>query len=84
MFTDVWPVVKDLLDGAVVSSLSEVAEAVKLIAIENNVIAEGAGAASVAPVLAGKVGTGKVVCVVSGGNIDSEKFITILEGGIPD
>ena len=84
VFTDVWPVVKDLLDGAVVSSLSEVAEAVKLIAIENNVIAEGAGAASVAPVLAGKVGTGKVVCVVSGGNIDSEKFITILEGGLPD
>ena len=84
VFTDVWPVVRDLLDGAVVSSLAEVAEAVKLIAEENNVIAEGAGAAAVAPVLAGKVGTGKVVCVVSGGNIDSEKFITILEGGLPD
>jgi threonine dehydratase len=84
VFEDVWPVVHELLDGSVVSTLPEVASAVKIIAEANHVIAEGAGAAAVAPALAGKVGTGKVVCVVSGGNIDSEKLVTILEGGVPE
>jgi threonine dehydratase len=84
VFEDVWPVVYKLLDGSVVSSLPEVAAAVKIIAEANHVIAEGAGAAAVAPALAGKAGTGKVVCVVSGGNIDTEKLVTILEGKVPE
>jgi threonine dehydratase len=47
------------------------------------VIAEGAGAVSVAAALAGLAPAGKIVCVVSGGNIDSGKLATILRGGIP-
>jgi threonine dehydratase len=43
------------------------------------VIAEGAGATPVAAALAGKAGTGKVVCVVSGGNIDFEKLVKIFK-----
>ncbi len=49
----------------------------------NSVVAEGAGATPVAAALAGKAGTGRVVCVVSGGNIDADKLVTILNGQIP-
>ena len=84
VFEDVWPVVHELLDGSVVSTLPEVAAAVKVIAEANHVIAEGAGAAAVAPALAGKAGNGNIVCVVSGGNIDTEKLVTILEGKVPE
>jgi len=46
----------------------------KLVAERNHVIAEGAGACAVAAALSGKCGSGKVVAVVSGGNIDLSKF----------
>ena len=55
----------------------------KLLMERNRVIAEGAGACSVAAALAGQAGKSKVVCVVSGGNIDAAKLITILGGEIP-
>jgi threonine dehydratase len=67
-----------LIDGALVASLDEVAGALRLLAERNRVIAEGAGACPVACALAGKAGAGKVVCVISGGNIDLEKFCTIV------
>jgi threonine dehydratase len=47
------------------------------------VIAEGAGASSVAAALSGRAGSGKIVCVVSGGNIDAAKLAKILDGGVP-
>ena len=59
-----------LIDGSVVADLAEVAAAMQLLAERNHVIAEGAGACPVACALAGKAGGGRVVCVVSGGNID--------------
>jgi threonine dehydratase len=73
-----------LLDGALVSSVQEVAEAVRLLASRNHIVAEGAGAASVAAALAGKAGDGKVACVVSGGNIDPSKLAQILIGEVPE
>lgn len=76
---DMWPIAKSLLDGSLVMSLAEVAEAIRLLAERNRVIAEGAGATPVAAALAGKTGSGKVVCIVSGGNIDFEKLIKILK-----
>lgn len=76
---DMWERVRNLLDGALVSSLAEVAEAVRLLAERNRVIAEGAGATPVAAALSGKAGSGKVVCVVSGGNIDFEKLVRIFK-----
>jgi threonine dehydratase len=66
------------LDGALVASLAEVSAAVRLLAERNRVIAEGAGACPVACALAGKAGGGKVVCVVSGGNIDLAKLCRVL------
>jgi threonine dehydratase len=67
-----------LLDGALVAELAEVAAAVRLLAERNRIIAEGAGACPVACALSGQAGHGKVVCVVSGGNIDLKKLAAIL------
>jgi threonine dehydratase len=77
---DMWPLVRSLLDGSLVATLKEVSTAVRLLAERNRVIAEGAGASSVAAALAGKAGAGKVVCVVSGGNIDFTKLVKIFQG----
>ncbi len=77
---EMWPLACSLLDGSLVVSLAEVAAAIRLLVERNRVIAEGAGAVSVAAALSGKVGSGKIVCVVSGGNIDSAKLIKILAG----
>jgi len=75
---DMWPMVKELLAGSLVASLEEVESAVRLLATRNHVIAEGAGAASVANAAAGRAGEGKVVCIVSGGNLNVSKLAEIL------
>jgi threonine dehydratase len=75
---EMWPLVKELLAGSLVASLEDVAAAVRLLAVRNRVVAEGAGATGVAAALNGGAGTGKVVCIVSGGNIDTAKLATIL------
>jgi len=80
---EMWELVKPLLDGSIVVSLHEIVSAIGLLFERNRVIAEGAGAASVAAALTGKAGTGRVVCVVSGGNIDLSKLVKILQGEIP-
>ena len=67
-----------LLDGSLVAELQAVASALGLIAERNRVIAEGAGACAVACAVTGQAGTGKVVCIVSGGNIDFVKLCSIL------
>jgi threonine dehydratase len=70
-----------LIDGALVAGLAEVAAAVRLMAVRNRVIAEGAGACPVACALSGEAGAGKIACVVSGGNIDMTQLCAILRGG---
>ncbi|HEX6573931.1 MAG TPA: threonine/serine dehydratase [Gemmatimonadaceae bacterium] len=75
---EMWPIASQLLDGSFVMSIAEVAEAVRVLAERNRVIAEGAGATPVAAALSGKAGRGKIVCVVSGGNIDLEKLVKIF------
>jgi threonine dehydratase len=69
---------QQLIAGSLVAELDEVKFALRIMAERNRVIAEGAGACAVACALAGKAGTGKVVCIVSGGNIDFAKFCEIL------
>ncbi len=80
VFPQMFERAKKLIDGSLVAELQSVAGAVKLLAERNHVIAEGAGACPVACALSGKAGTGRVVCVVSGGNIDSTKLVRILNG----
>ena len=78
VLAEMWPLARELLDGSLVVTLDEARAAIRLLAERGRVIAEGAGAASVAAALAGMAGAGKVVCVVSGGNIDRDVLAAIL------
>jgi threonine dehydratase len=75
---EMWPLVSDLLAGSLLASLEEVETAIRLLAMRNHVVAEGAGAASVAAATKGGAGAGKIVCIVSGGNINASKLAEIL------
>ena len=59
-------------------------DAIRLLVERAHVVAEGAGALSVAAALRGAGGPGRVVCVVSGGNIDASRLAAILAGRTPD
>lgn len=83
LLAEMWPLASALLDGSLVVALEEVAAAIRLLAERNHVIAEGAGAAGVAAALSGRAGSGRVVCVVSGGNIDASNLAAILAGTVP-
>lgn len=83
VLVQMWPLVSELVGASLVSSLDAVAAAVRTLVERNRVVAEGAGAASVAAALGGGAGRGTVVCVVSGGNIDASKLATILSGQTP-
>jgi threonine dehydratase len=69
-----------VVEGAVVATLDEVAAAVRLLAERNRIVAEGAGACPVACALSGRTGPGPVVCIVSGGNIDLDRFVSVITG----
>ena len=75
---EMWPLVRSLVDGALVASLDEVADAVRVLIERARIVAEGAGATPVASALAGRAGAGKVVCVVSGGNIDTAVLAQLI------
>lgn len=85
VLAEMWPLARELLAGSVTVSVAEAAAAVRLLVERAHVVAEGAGAASVAAAASGRVpGEPKrIVCVVSGGNIDSAKLAAILGGGVP-
>jgi threonine dehydratase len=75
-----WPRLREVVDEAVTVSLSETEAAVRTLAERVRVIAEGAGALSTAAALAGRAGSGKVACVVSGGNINLATLAQIIDG----
>ena len=72
-----WPLARDLLKGTAVVTLDQIRSAIRLLTARHRVIAEGAGAASVAAALAGHA-RGVTVCVVSGGNINPSVLGEIL------
>ncbi len=78
-----WERARTLVDSAVALPLTDVAEAVRILATRGHVVAEGAGALSLAAALAGHAGEGRVVCIVSGGNIDADRLAAILAGEVP-
>jgi threonine dehydratase len=80
---EMWAAAHRLLAGSLVVSLAEVASAIRLLVERSAVVAEGAAAASVAAGLKGLGGDGRVVCVVSGGNIDQSVLSRILAGEVP-
>ena len=76
-----WPRVRPLVDAAVPVSIDDAADAVRTLAARTHVIAEGAGALATAAALKGDAGTGKIVCIASGGNINPATLADILRGG---
>jgi threonine dehydratase len=78
MFPRMWERMKPVVDDYIVVTLDETKNAMRLLAEKARVIAEGAGALSVAAALSGKAGQGPIVAVVSGGNIDLAKFSELI------
>jgi threonine dehydratase len=77
-----WSHASAVLDGAFSVSLDDTAAAVRLLAERARVVAEGAGGLALAAAL-NRGWDEKMVCVVSGGNIDASKLTTILAGATP-
>lgn len=82
---EMWPLARELLDGSLVESIPDVCHAIRTLATDAKVVAEGAGGAALSAALhlAPRV-DGPVVAVVSGGNIDADDLASILEGGVPE
>ena len=80
VLAQMWPLANRLIDDVLTVSLSEVANAIKLLADANKVVAEGAGAIPVAAALANRHRFKNVCAVVSGGNLDVALFAKILRG----
>ena len=78
IFPRMWERMRPVADGSIVVSLEETRRAMRLLAEKTRVIAEGAGALSVAAALTGKAGNGPIVAVVSGGNVDLDKFYELI------
>ncbi len=82
LFPRMFERMQPLVDDYIVVSLDETKRAMRLLAERARVIAEGAGALAVAAALTGKAGQGPIVAVVSGGNIDLEKFCELVTSAV--
>jgi threonine dehydratase len=73
-----WPLLQRVVDDSLVVSLDEVRVAMRRTAERVHVIAEGAASCAVAAALSGRAGRGKIVAIVSGGNIDLSRFAALV------
>jgi threonine dehydratase len=81
-----WSLASRLLSGSIVTTLEETRRAMTMVAARNHIICEGAAACAVAAGLSGKAGSSKkdkIVCIVSGGNIDLGRFAEIVSSTPP-
>ena len=78
MFPRMWERMKPVVDGYIVVTLEETKSAMRLMAEKARIISEGAGALPLAAALSGKAGKGPIVAIVSGGNIDLNKFCELV------
>jgi threonine dehydratase len=72
-----WPLLSSLVTESIVVPLADIAAAMRLVAERCHVVAEGAGACAVAAALSGRV-RGRIVAIVSGGNIDLSTFAQLV------
>lgn len=84
VFDSMWGLISNLLDDSITLSLKDITDSMKVLAEGNRVIAEGAGAAPIAAALSEQTAPGNIVCVVSGGNIDLNKFCAAMSGIVPE
>jgi threonine dehydratase len=80
---EMWPLLQRCADSAACASFDQIAAAIRLLAGRHHVIAEAAGAASLAAAMAGHAGQGNIVCIISGGNLDAGRLAGILSGQSP-
>lgn len=73
-----WQRIRPVSDGTITVTLDQVRDAMRLIAEKTRTIAEGAGSLALAAALTGQAGQGPIVCIVSGGNIDLDKFAELV------
>src|SRR5206468_6161636 len=78
VFPRMWERMKPVVDGYIVVSLEETKNAMRLMAEKARIISEGAGALPLAAALTGKAGKGPIMAIVSGGNIDLNKFCELI------
>jgi threonine dehydratase len=78
MFPRMWERMKPVVDNYLVVTLQETKQAMRLMAEKARVISEGAGALPLAAALSGKAGKGPIIAIVSGGNIDLNKFCELI------
>src|SRR5205085_8893182 len=81
MFPRMWERMKPVVDGYLVVTLEETKNAMRLMAEKARVISEGAGALPLAAALSGRAGKGPIGAIVSGGNIDLNKFCELISQG---
>lgn len=79
---EMWPLLQRFVDDVVVS-LAEIVQAIRVLALDGHVVAEGAGAAAYAAACCGRVAARNPVCIISGGNIGANALATVFSGGIP-
>lgn len=78
VFPNMFELARKLLDGSLIVTLQDAVQAMKLVAERSRVIVEGASACAVAAARSGRAGSGKIVAIVSGGNIDLDKFTQLI------
>src|SRR5580700_631518 len=78
VFPGMFDSARKLLIESLVVTLTEAADAMKMVAERNRIIIEGAAACAVAVGLSGRAGSGKIVAIVSGGNIDLDRFAQLV------
>jgi len=80
VLNEMWPLLQRMADAAALVSFAQIADAVRMLAQRHHVIAEAAGAASLAAAITGQAGKGNIVCIISGGNMDAARLAAILNG----
>ena len=84
VFKEMWELAENVIDETILLSVKEISDAVRLLVERNRIVAEGAGAAPVAAVMKYDMVPGEnIVCVISGGNIDTSVLVNILKGETP-
>lgn len=83
VFPSMWSIAKDIVEQPLVVTIPRIASAVRMLVEKAKIVAEGAGAATVAAAIDQLPDAGTIVCIVSGGNIDTARLSTILAGDVP-
>ncbi len=77
------PLLETVLDEIVEVSGEDIAQALVLVLERTKLVVEGAGAVGIAALLESKIaGSGPVVVVLSGGNVDASTLITVMRYGL--